>query len=151
MFYQCISILLYLAMLPPSLGRVCSQGEIAIGKASIQINDSSGKALSTASMGFMMDNNCDIFATNMGLGVGMSVQAFIQGGGGDRICGSYGGKASVQCDSSGNPTAATDTDGNKWSCHSTTDSGCNGNNHTIVACCDITAHASKKRWSWPAF
>ncbi|GJE98509.1 hypothetical protein PsYK624_147410 [Phanerochaete sordida] len=128
-----------MALLPACFANVCSLGEIAIGKTSTTAKGPGG--VITIRQGFMMDNDCNVFAQSSQNSVPIS-SVF---NGGSMVCGPYDGKATVQCDATGNPTTATDTNGNTWSCHGTSDTGCNSKNHEIIACCDVTAHASKRR------
>ncbi|GJE98510.1 hypothetical protein PsYK624_147420 [Phanerochaete sordida] len=134
-------VLSALAILPACLATVCSPGEIAIGKVATKAYGSVGGQI-TIEQGFMMDNSCQVFAQASSNNAVPLAAIF---GGGSTICGPYNGKAAVQCDGAGNPATATDTNGNTWSCHATTDTGCNSQNYNVVACCDVTAHASRRR------
>ncbi|EKM56593.1 uncharacterized protein PHACADRAFT_27396 [Phanerochaete carnosa HHB-10118-sp] len=79
--------------------------------------------------GFLMANNCGLIAQN---GLTQATDQMCKGG--------YNKGASVTCDSSGNPIAAVDTEGQSWTCSATNDDSCDvggsGGRFTVLACCN---------------
>ncbi|KDQ12291.1 hypothetical protein BOTBODRAFT_56861 [Botryobasidium botryosum FD-172 SS1] len=97
---------------------VCKTGEIAVGRAEV----------GAGRQGFLMTNNCEIFAKNQAVPYE------------DSPCrGGYNGGAKVECNSKHQPISAVDTRGFHYNCKKTTDDSCNkttpaGHFH-VLACC----------------
>ncbi|EKM56596.1 uncharacterized protein PHACADRAFT_207801 [Phanerochaete carnosa HHB-10118-sp] len=107
---------------------VCSSGQMAVGTEFLEEFTGPSATFNEYS-GFLMSNNCNLIAQN---GLTQATDQMCKGG--------YDGGASVTCDSSGNPTAAVDTQGHSWTCSSTNDDSCDvggsGGRFTVLACCN---------------
>ncbi|KIP12229.1 hypothetical protein PHLGIDRAFT_327394 [Phlebiopsis gigantea 11061_1 CR5-6] len=106
---------------------VCSSGQMAVGRESLQEFTGPNGSFEEYS-GFLMANNCGLISQN---GVTQNFNQLCSGG--------YNAGASVSCDGNHNPIAAVDTSGNHWNCSPTSDSSCDvggsGGFFEVLACC----------------